>query len=93
MAQLVMNPPAMWKTRVGKIPWRRERLPTAVFWPEDFCGLYSLWDCKESDTTEQLSLHLTSSSLYSCLGLRQAMPSPGPMALILPCLILSGSHY
>ena len=26
---------------VGKIPWRRERLPTPVFWPEEFHGLYS----------------------------------------------------
>ena len=28
---------------VGKIPWRRERLPTAVFWPGEFHGLYSPW--------------------------------------------------
>ena len=27
----------------GKIPWRRERLPTPVFWPGEFPGLYSLW--------------------------------------------------
>ena len=33
VAQLVKNPPAMQKTWVGKIPWRRERLPTPVFWP------------------------------------------------------------
>ena len=26
---------------VGKIPWRSERLPTPVFWPEEFHGLYS----------------------------------------------------
>ena len=26
---------------VGKIPWRRERVPTPVFWPEKFHGLYS----------------------------------------------------
>ena len=25
---------------VGKIPWRRERLPTPVFWPGEFHGLY-----------------------------------------------------
>ena len=35
IAQLVKNPPAMQETRfdswVGKIPWRRERLPTPVF--------------------------------------------------------------
>ena len=40
----------------GKIPWRRERLPTPVFWPGEFHGLYSLWGHKESDTTEWLSL-------------------------------------
>ena len=28
---------------VGKIPWRREMLPTPVFWPREFHGLYSLW--------------------------------------------------
>ena len=44
---------------VGKIPWRRERLPTPVFWPGEFHGLYRrTWGCKESDTTEQLSFSL-----------------------------------
>ena len=38
---------------VGKIPWRRERLPTPVFWPREFHGLYR--DRKESDMTEPLS--------------------------------------
>ena len=28
---------------VGKIPWRRERLPTPVFWPGEFHGLYGPW--------------------------------------------------
>ena len=41
---------------VGNIPWRRERLPTPVFWPGEFRGLYSPWGRKESDTTERLSL-------------------------------------
>ena len=27
---------------VGKIPWRWERLPTPVFWPREFHGLYKL---------------------------------------------------
>ena len=27
---------------VGKIPWRRERLPTAVFWPGEFHGQLSM---------------------------------------------------
>ena len=51
-AQLVKNPPAMLETWVGKIPWRRERLPTPVFWP----GELHAWGHKESDTTERLSL-------------------------------------
>ena len=33
-----------------------EKLPTPVFWPEEFQGLYSPWGRKESDTTERLSL-------------------------------------
>ena len=41
---------------LGKIPWRRKQLPTPVFWPGEFHGLYSPWGHKESDTTEQLSL-------------------------------------
>ena len=41
---------------VGKIPWRREWLPTAVFWPGEFSGLYSPWGQQELDMTEQLSL-------------------------------------
>ena len=43
---------------VGKIPWRRERLPTPVFWSGEVHGLYSLWGHKESDSTERLSLSL-----------------------------------
>ena len=45
VAQLVKNPPAMWENWVlfypwvGKIPRRRERLPTPVLWPEEFHGL------------------------------------------------------
>ena len=42
MAQLVKNPPATQETSfgswVGKIPWRRDRLPTPVF-----LGLLPLW--------------------------------------------------
>ena len=56
IAQLVKNPPAMrrpwFNSWVGKISWRRERLPTPVFWPGEFHGLYSPWDHKESDKTE-----------------------------------------
>ena len=40
VAQLVKNPPQcgrpVFDPWVGKIPWRRERLPTPVFWPGEF---------------------------------------------------------
>ena len=41
---------------VGKIPWRRESLPTAVFWPGEYNGVHRPWGCKKSDTNEQFSL-------------------------------------
>ena len=60
VAQLIKNRLQRGKTgfdpQVGKIPWRREQLPTPVFWPGEFHGLYSPWGHKQSDTTEQLSL-------------------------------------
>ena len=60
MAQLVKNLPAMcgrpgFDPWVGKVPGIQERLPTPVFWPGEFLGLYSPWGCKESDMTEQCS--------------------------------------
>ena len=59
VAHLVKNPPAMWRPGfdpwVGKIPWRKERLPTPVFWPGEFHERDSPWGSKELDTTEQLS--------------------------------------
>ena len=49
---------------VGKILWRRERLPNPVFWPGEFHRLlHSPWGCKESDTTERLSLSYTERKL------------------------------
>ena len=52
---------------VGKFPWRRERLPTPVFWPGEFHGLYSPWGHKELDTTEWLSLFILRLKSYSLL--------------------------
>ena len=42
---------------LGKIPWRREWLPTPVFLPGEFHGQRSLagyvpWGCKKSDVTD-----------------------------------------
>ena len=41
VAQLAKNLDAMWEVWVGKIHWRRKRLPTPEFWPGEFHGLYS----------------------------------------------------
>ena len=51
---------------VGKLPWRREWFPTPTFLPEEFHGqrslvVYSPWGCKESGTTERLTL-----SVFTC---------------------------
>ena len=61
---MVKNLPAMQETRVlsrgGKFPWRRVWQATPVLLPgeshgqRDLAG-YSLWGCKESDTTERLT--------------------------------------
>ena len=55
MAQMVKNLPAMWETWVQSLgwedPWRREWLPTPVFWPGEsheqwnLAG-YSPWGCE-----------------------------------------------
>ena len=54
VAQQVKKLPTMEETWVypwiGKIPWRKERLHTPVFWPGDFHGPYFPWGFKESDT-------------------------------------------
>ena len=77
VAQIVKNLPAVWETGfgpwIGKIPWRREWLPTPVFLPRDSHGQrslagYSPWGCKELDTTEQLTL------TFMILFLNMSMP-------------------
>ena len=50
----------MWETWVGKIPWRRDRLPAPVFWPGEFHGLCIAHGlAKPTDMTERLSLSLS----------------------------------
>ena len=41
---------------LGRFPWRRERLPTPVFQPGEFHGLYSPWGCKDLDMAERRPL-------------------------------------
>ena len=45
-----------------------ERLLAPVLWPASAMDcIYSPWDCKGSDTTEQLSLHFTDGSVVKNL--------------------------
>ena len=53
LAQLVKNPLQCVRPGfdpwVGKVPWRRESLPTPVLWPGELHGLYSPWGRREWD--------------------------------------------
>ena len=44
-----------WIPGLGRSPEKGKGYPL-IFWPGEFHALYSPWGCKESDTTEQLSL-------------------------------------
>ena len=54
VAQLVKNPPVVRETWVQSLgwedPWRREWLPTPVFWPGKFHGLYIVRGVAKSPT-------------------------------------------
>ena len=59
---------------IGKIPWRRAWQPTPVFLPGESHGQrslegYSQWGHKESDTTEWLTLSLSSISTKKPTGI------------------------
>ena len=63
---MVKNLPVMQKTQVRSLSWEgaleKGWLPTPVFLSGESHGQrslvsYSLWSCKESDRTEQLSTH------------------------------------
>ena len=50
---------------LGRSPGEGKGLPTPVFWPREFHGLYSPWGCKESDMTERISLSLSHTMQYA----------------------------
>ena len=76
VAQTVKNPSAMQETCVfdpwvGKIPWRREWLPTLAFWPGEFHGLYSSWGRQESTRLSDFHFQV----FQGCkVGRRMALP-------------------
>ena len=74
VAQLVKNLPAMQRPGFNpwdeKMSWRRERLPTPVFWLGESHGLYSPLDLKELDISEKLWLSLLGLPRWlSCWGI------------------------
>ena len=80
---------------VGKIPWRRERLPTPVFWPGEFHGLYSPRGRRELDMTERLALSGILKNCCCCLIRRQPSPEGSPVteAVMRHCpRVTSGGH-
>ena len=70
MAQLVKNLQCgrpgfyLW---VEKIPWRKERPPTLVFWPGEVHGLWSPWGRKELDMTEWFLLSVFTLGFSICV--------------------------
>ena len=76
---------------VGKIPWRREWLLTAVSLPEEFHGQRSLegynpWGHKESDTTERAFLHCYV-FVYFAISFLQYNNAIATTPLLIPCLL------
>ena len=73
VTQLIKYPPAIQETLVQSLSWedplRREWLPTPVFLPGEFNGLYSPWYHKELDTTEWLSLSMCTVEWKKKLGM------------------------
>ena len=74
---------------VGKIPWRREQLPTPVFWPGEFHGLHSPWGHKELNTTN-FHFHFPS---FMVLGLEQPETAQGWPRHPHPCTSLFLSSH
>ena len=113
VAQLGKNPLKTWfNSWVRKILWRRDSLPTPVFWqspharwgsipglgrspgegkgyprerlvfwPGEFQGLYSPLVLKESDMTEQLSLHYNSIIIIAQNWRQSNCPSTGKLQM------------
>ena len=79
VAQLVKNLPAMWETWVwsldGKVPWRREQLPTPVFWPGEFHGLYRPWVAKSWTWLSDFHFHFNDERFVALFEDSQALQS------------------
>ena len=84
VAQTVKNPPAMQETWVWplgwKIPWRRERLPTPVFWPGESHGLYRVghdWSDLAAAAATAVGFHCGSTGKESTYNVGDLGSIPG----------------
>ena len=69
---------------VGKIPWRRERLPSPVLWPREFHGLYSPgWGTAKS-RTRLSDFHFQSQFSHSVMSDSLQHHGPQPTKLLCP---------
>ena len=97
VAQLVKNAPAMWETWVWSLDWEdsleKGQATHSMFSPGKFHVLYSLWGCKESDTTEWLSLSLETMVTKAGGLLWNQDNSKDPYIKHLWVFMLSLNHY
>ena len=75
---------------LGRSPGEGNGLPTPVFWPGEFHGLYNPWGRKELDTTEQLSFSLFSEAEHLIKVNWEQVQLRLPLARDKLCLICSG---
>ena len=69
---------------VGKIPWRWERLPTPVFWPGEFYGVYSPWSQRvghdwATSTTLYCTLPPWTNQTWHYFWIKKALLGPKPI--------------
>ena len=55
---------------VGKIPWRREMLPTPVFWPGESHGLFSPWVAMSQTRLNGFHFHFSRIPLHDFFPLK-----------------------
>jgi len=93
VAQLVKHLLAMGDPWVGKMAWRRERLPTPVFWPGEFLGVAKSrtrlsdfhWHSDVSKTLSSLTLNSPGPSSFLVSWLHCFIFNLGPLDMFFQC--------
>ena len=97
MAQLVKNLPAMWETWVRSLDWddplEKGRLPTPVFWPREFHGLYSPWGRRVRHDWATFSVWLTDGEHHLWVDFASIIFSGCWSRKLLSTFLKSGKHW